>query len=485
MSLLVETYVGVMVVDLHVVHDHAHAHDETEENENLAVSNAITLARLGAYNGTLIHKIEAGFGVFGGDPTGTGEGGKSAAAWLDVDERAPKRLLGSPRPEAWVGGPGLVCLTGTTADPTSIASEFFIALADASSAKYADAKRVFTPIGRVVEGLDVLQKLGGVFVDDDPNSRRPLLDVRVRHVDVLVNPFPDPPGWQDSRAPLWDPDRYAPPLETTIEERESLLEWEAKQNSDLTSAQRHERLLAENRAIKLEILGDLPSAEAKPPQNVLFVCKLNPVTRAEDLATIFSRFGDVVDCEVVRDHTTGESLRYAFVEFAEQGQCEEAFRKMQNVVVDERRIKVDFAQSMRSRPGRWGASSSSSNARGRGGGGRGGGGGGAREPRRGGGDATRERSAAPLMLSSSSTSSSRGGHPEEPIQEQREPPETADDDASSSSSSASAGDAKRQRRSSDASSSSSSDDKKKKKKKKKDAKKASKKKKKDKKRSST
>lgn len=69
-------------------------------------------------------------------------------------------------------------------------------------------------------------------------------------------------------------------------------------------------------------IGDIPDAEIKPPDNVLFVCKLNPVTEVslfchfvieiqqlvnsidhvislfllqdEDLHTIFSRFGTVV-----------------------------------------------------------------------------------------------------------------------------------------------------------------------------------------------
>lgn len=34
----------------------------------------------------------------------------------------------------------------------------------------------------------------------------------------------------------------------------------------------------ESRSKLLEILGDLPSADVKPPENVLFVCKLNPVS---------------------------------------------------------------------------------------------------------------------------------------------------------------------------------------------------------------
>lgn len=34
---------------------------------------------------------------------------------------------------------------------------------------------------------------------------------------------------------------------------------------------------AHNRAVVLEMIGDLPEADAKPPPNMLFICKLNPV----------------------------------------------------------------------------------------------------------------------------------------------------------------------------------------------------------------
>ena len=40
-------------------------------------------------------------------------------------------------------------------------------------------------------------------------------------------------------------------------------------------------------------VGDIPDADIKPPENVLFVCKLNPVTTDEDLEIIFSRFGQI------------------------------------------------------------------------------------------------------------------------------------------------------------------------------------------------
>lgn len=57
------------------------------------------------------------------------------------------------------------------------------------------------------------------------------------------------------------------------------------------------RVEAQSRAVVLEMLGDLPDADVKPPENVLFVCQLNPVTEDEDLKMIFFRFG-VKSCEV-------------------------------------------------------------------------------------------------------------------------------------------------------------------------------------------
>merc|ERR1712227_97065 len=103
---------------------------------------------------------------------------------------------------------------------------------------------------------------------------------------------------------------------------------------------------AKARATILEMVGDLPEADIAPPENVLFVCKLNPVTTDEDLEIIFSRFGKVVSCEVIRDKKTGDSLQYAFVEFENKEACERAYFKMDNVLIDDRRIHVDFSQSV-------------------------------------------------------------------------------------------------------------------------------------------
>jgi len=96
----------------------------------------------------------------------------------------------------------------------------------------------------------------------------------------------------------------------------------------------------------LEMVGDIPDADAKPPENVLFVCKLNPVTTDEDLEIIFSRFGPILSCEVIRDQKTGDSLQYAFIEFENEDDSVKAYFKMDNVLIDDRRIHVDFSQSL-------------------------------------------------------------------------------------------------------------------------------------------
>jgi peptidyl-prolyl cis-trans isomerase-like 4 len=94
------------------------------------------------------------------------------------------------------------------------------------------------------------------------------------------------------------------------------------------------------------MMGDLPFAEVKPPENVLFVCKLNPVTGDDDLELIFGRFGKILSCEVIRDAKTGDSLQYAFIEYEDKASCENAYFKMQGVLIDDRRIHVDFSQSV-------------------------------------------------------------------------------------------------------------------------------------------
>ena len=96
----------------------------------------------------------------------------------------------------------------------------------------------------------------------------------------------------------------------------------------------------------LEILGDMPSGKSSPPENFLFICKLNKLTQEKDLSLIFSQFGKVLSCKIVKDWKTNDSLQYGFIEFETKEACEAAYFKMDNILIDNHRIKVDFSQSV-------------------------------------------------------------------------------------------------------------------------------------------
>ena len=49
---------------------------------------------------------------------------------------------------------------------------------------------------------------------------------------------------------------------------------------------------ATSRKQTLAMIGDIPDEDVEPPDDTLFVCKLNPITEDEDLEIIFSRFGE-------------------------------------------------------------------------------------------------------------------------------------------------------------------------------------------------
>ena len=160
---------------------------------------------------------------------------------------------------------------------------------------------------------------------------------------MLDDPFDDPEGLA-----VLIPDASPPRPQNSEDDRlEDDFDIQAEMNKDQAVVEEEKKTReAHSRAVVLEVLGDLPDADAKPPDESLFVCKLNPVTTDEDLEIIFSRFGKVTSCDVIRDFKTGASLGYAFVNFEHKSECEAAYFKMDNVLIDDRRIHVDFSQSM-------------------------------------------------------------------------------------------------------------------------------------------
>ena len=79
--------------------------------------------------------------------------------------------------------------------------------------------------------------------------------------------------------------RASPSTTINVEDgtsKQETLEQSPAQDDESNEDTERERLRRERearaQALTLEIVGDLPYAEVKPPENVLFVCKLNPVT---------------------------------------------------------------------------------------------------------------------------------------------------------------------------------------------------------------
>lgn len=138
------------------------------------------------------------------------------------------------------------------------------------------------------------------------------IHILIRFVD---DPFDDPEGLVIPQEPPTRP----PDNSTRIAEDEDPLETMPEEEEEQERRKRE----AAAAALTLEMVGDLPFANVRPPENVLFVCKLNAVTRDEDLELIFSRFGTIMSCQVIRDKQTGDSLQYAFIEFDKREDAEQ------------------------------------------------------------------------------------------------------------------------------------------------------------------
>ena len=212
-------------------------------------------------------------------------------------------------------------------------SQLFITLGDDLDS--LDGK--YTIFGRVAEGFDTLEKINDAYCDE---TGRPYRDIRIKHTIVLEDPFPDPLGLvEPPESPIPSKAQLATVRLGEEEEDETV----GKTEEELEQIRKDKEARAN--ALTLEIIGDLPFAEVTAPENILFVAKLNSATQDEDLELIFSRFGKILSCQIIRDKQTGDSLQYAFIEFEKREACEMAYFKMQDVLIDDRRIKVDFSQS--------------------------------------------------------------------------------------------------------------------------------------------
>ena len=115
------------------------------------------LTRQGHYDGTVFHRVIAGFMAQGGDPTGTGSGGSGTK--LKAEFSKERHVRGT-------------CSMARTNNPDSADSQFFIVF---EPAPHLDRK--YTIWGQVVEGMEHVDALkkgapgSGVVKDPDPIIR--------------------------------------------------------------------------------------------------------------------------------------------------------------------------------------------------------------------------------------------------------------------------------------------------------------------------
>jgi peptidyl-prolyl cis-trans isomerase B (cyclophilin B) len=104
----------------------------------------------GLYDDTLIHRIEPGFVVQGGDPKGDGTGG-------------PGYFVDEPPPQDLTYTKGTVAMAKTSAEPPGRSgSQFFVITAPADAGLPPD----YALLGRVTEGYDTVERIEGMVGPD-------------------------------------------------------------------------------------------------------------------------------------------------------------------------------------------------------------------------------------------------------------------------------------------------------------------------------
>ncbi len=128
----------------------------------VTAGNFIKLAEKGFYNGLIFHRVIDNFMIQGGDPTGTGRGGPG---YTIPDEF---------HPDLTHSGPGILSMAN--AGPNTGGSQFFITLVKTD---WLDGHHAV--FGKVVKGLDVVQKIGKVKTGA---GDRPLEDVKIKTLTI-------------------------------------------------------------------------------------------------------------------------------------------------------------------------------------------------------------------------------------------------------------------------------------------------------------
>lgn len=137
------------------------------KNAPISATNFVNLASKGFYDGLIFHRIIKNFMIQGGDPTGTGMGGPGYSIKGEFKINGVNNTLSHKR--------GVISMARAY-DPNSAGSQFFICDADDD---FLDGQ--YAAFGKVVEGMDVVDKIASVRKDAED---RPFEDVVIEKMTV-------------------------------------------------------------------------------------------------------------------------------------------------------------------------------------------------------------------------------------------------------------------------------------------------------------
>ena len=141
------------------------------------VNNFISLVKQGYYDGIIFHRVIRGFMIQGGDPQGTGVGGPGYSIKGEFSGNGFKNDLKHT--------PGVLSMARTMM-PDTAGSQFFIMH---ETSPHLDGQ--YAGFGKVIEGLDVVNKIAAVATDYMDKPLEPQVMKKVT-VDTFGVDYPEP-----------------------------------------------------------------------------------------------------------------------------------------------------------------------------------------------------------------------------------------------------------------------------------------------------
>ena len=141
------------------------------------VNNFISLVKKGFYDGVIFHRVIKGFMIQGGDPQGIGIGGPGYSIKGEFSQNGFKNDLKHT--------PGVLSMARSMM-PDSAGSQFFIMHETSPHLNGA-----YAAFGKVIEGLDVVDKIANVPTDysDKPRQEQKMKTVTVETFGI---DYPEP-----------------------------------------------------------------------------------------------------------------------------------------------------------------------------------------------------------------------------------------------------------------------------------------------------